>query len=143
MNHRRAVRGGLRLLIVACALSLGLTLASNAGAGTYFGFNFLTPNSPTQCSTGWGYGCAQGGFNNWWTNQIEITSGGCTEIGFRDTGGMFYYAFGEQCHNPNTPEPEVYQVTRTDAGVQAPPYNRPFCAFSSGNSSYSRCTVFL
>lgn len=60
--------------------------------------------------------------------------GDCVHVGFRDTFGYFYYAFSPQCSEWNG---STFHVSRT--GVSAPPYNRPFCGYSSGGQTYGQC----
>lgn len=131
--HRRRV--AIAVLALAVALGCATTVAS-AGTTTYYGYNYLAPSIPEECLSAWGAGCAQSGWNYWDWSEITKNSGDYIALGFRDPDGWFYYQIFGSDWNGTT-----FHVTRT--GVYAPPYNRAFCAYYSGNSSYVQCRAVI
>lgn len=103
----------------------------------YYGYNNLSPTYPMAgCFSEWGAGCASSGYNNWDWSGIDKVSGGCITIGH--LGGSpptsdFYY-ISHYCSDWNG---TTFHVTRS--GVGAPLYNRAFCAYWDGSTSYARC----
>jgi hypothetical protein len=132
---RKQTRNGTKRLL-AVTLVVIASLAVSAGVARalppdpYYGFNNLTVNNPNQC---WA-GCANSGFNNWDWSGVTKNSGDCIHIGFIDSVGFVYNLSPNYCSSWNG---QSLHVTRT--GVGAPQYNKGFCSYSSGNSSYVQC----
>ncbi|HMI99003.1 MAG TPA: hypothetical protein VK488_04125 [Gaiellaceae bacterium] len=130
------VRRLAALLGVLAICALAPAAAKSSPQGLYW-FDYVTSTSPTQCSTGWGFGgCAQSGFNNWGYTTITKYSGDRIGMGFRDTGGLFYYTTYGAGGNGNT-------YTQSRVALGAPPYNRSFCGYYSGTKSDLDCTASL
>jgi hypothetical protein len=125
-------------IVVAVVISV-LVLAGAAGAVRYYYAAethqiTLSFSSPTECQPAWGTGCAQNGFWNWdWSGMYKASGEGVT-LGFRDTGGNFYWTglyYGFAYNGMD------FHVTR--AGTGAPAYNRAFCGFWTGTQSSVQC----
>jgi hypothetical protein len=124
-----------RVPVFGVVIVAALIIASVALGGTYYGFNYLAPSSPTgTCYSAWGNGCGQSGFNNWNWSTITKNSGDNIGLGFRSTGGSFYYNIFGSSYNGKT-----FHVTAS--GMGAPTYNSGFCGYWSGSSSYVQCSV--
>jgi hypothetical protein len=138
----RAVPPAAVVIGVSClilALAPGVARATHV-SGHYFGFNNLTVGSPTDCMAAWSpnqnHGCAHSGFNNNDWSEMTKNSGDTIALGFRDTSGLFYYLSYSYLRNGTT-----FHVTRT--GLGAPMYNRAFCAYQGGASSYASCRAYV
>lgn len=127
MNVRRTI-----VSVAALIAAVSVVTSAHGAANPYFGYDYLTVNNPTACSGSWGNGCAQGSFNNWDWSEISKNSGDLIGLGFRDSSGNFYYQTYGSYYNGTT-----FHITRT--GVGAPQYNRPFCGYYFGGSSYAQC----
>lgn len=126
----------LTITITAAVVIFAFTaaLANASTTDYYYGYNYLAPSSPTACSAWWGSGCAWGSFNTWSWTGIDKNSGDCITLGFADSNNNLYYGTSAFCSGYNG---MTFHITRTSVG--APSYNRAFCAYQGGNSSYARC----
>ena len=126
-----------RKFVVLAALLAALAMTGTAAATVtpYYGYNYLSVNIPVgRCDplNAVGYACSDG-FNNFDRNRVYKVNGGNIGVAFLDTS---YNSYGLTfCCVRTGSNPIV--VLRTDVG--APPYNRTFCGYSSGLSSYVQC----
>lgn len=138
MKHLKA-RLGRRGARFAAALGIFTALAfaapTAANAGQFFN-GTLSPSSPTGCSAAWGAGCAQSGFNYWYSVVLTKNTGDRVALGMRGTDGTFYFFTYGATANGHT-----YTLTKFDLG--APGYNQGFCAYYSGSNSSVSCTASL
>jgi hypothetical protein len=124
-------------------LCLVFAPAASAGADVnpYYGFNNLTPTSPTDhCAAVFpsSHSLACSGFNGWDRTRVYKDHGGWIKVGFWGPGIPpldYYLEFAGTIMSP----PIV--VLRTD--VFAPPYNASFCGYDFTQaptaSSYVKC----
>ncbi len=128
------------------AVLAALVLVPVASASTYWGYNYLAVNIPAQgtsasCKAAPGYTAdyyptiACSGFNYWSTNTVYKNSGDRIEVGFTDSTSATLYSFTYSGVINNPP------ITLSRTAVGAPSYNRAFCGYYSGNSSYVQCNV--
>jgi hypothetical protein len=123
-------------LFTVLAVTALAPAAARAGLHGLYWVGYVTSTSPTQCSGAWGAGCAQSGFNNWGYTTITKYDGDRIAMGFRDTGGSFYYTTYGSGANGGT-------YTQSRIALGAPPYNRSFCAWYSGEKSDLDCIASL
>jgi len=115
------------LLVVFAALGL----VPQASAAWTWGFNYLTPTSPTNaCALGY-TGMACSGYNNNDFMTMDKQNGDVVRMGFRDDPSVWWVQL-DSSYNGWSP-----QVDRWTLG--APQYNRVYCKYQSGNSTYCRC----
>jgi hypothetical protein len=126
-----------KALLLLPALLAALTIAGAAWAGVtvYYGFNYLSPSLPNnQCAPYVGRACS--GYNNWDESRIAKNSGDVIRLGFQDTGGGFYFLdFGSGFNGT--------EIQLTRGAVGAPSYQRAYCKYQSGNSSYVQCKAYI
>jgi hypothetical protein len=119
------------------AVMVALTIASPAAAGVvpYYGFNYLSPTLPSnQCAPYQGRACS--GYNNWTESRIAKNSGDVIRLGFQDTGSGFYFLDFGSSYNGT-------EIQLTRGAVGAPSYQRCYCKYQSGNSSYVQCKAYI
>jgi hypothetical protein len=126
---------------VAFALAiLAFPLAISAAVVPYYGFNYLAPNIPSpaaqQCPPAHPAGVACSGWNNWDRHRVYKNSGDFIHIAFQGPDGTPYYCGGPFAGTG------TFVILRVDCG-SAPPYNRGFCQYHSGNSSYVKCEMII
>lgn len=123
-----------------------LALVPAASAGTYYGYNYLATNIPAQgsaasCKAAPDYTAdyyptiACSGFNYWSTNTVYKNSGDRIDVGFTNSSSdtLYYFSYSGVINNP--------PITLSRTAVGAPSYNRAFCGYHTGNSSYVQCNV--
>lgn len=116
-----------RTIVVAALAALLIPAGALAGAVNYYGFNYLSPTLPNdKCAPYQGRACS--GFNYWTYSEVDKNSGDWIRVGYQPSGGDFsnYVAFGSGWNG-------------WTVGTSSYGYNRGFCMYDSGNSSYVRC----
>jgi hypothetical protein len=125
----------LAAAIAAFAVMLLAPVMARAGVVTYYGFNYLSPTLPQDhCSPGT-QGVACSGFNNWDRHRVYKNSGDWIHIAYQASNGTPYYCGGPFMGTG------TFVILRTDCG--APTYNRGFCQYVDGFSSYVKCELII
>jgi hypothetical protein len=139
LGAMRQLPHGFRRRVAVFVATVMFALAawtSVASADHYYGWNNLTPSFPALCTSAWGGGCAQSGFNNWDWSEIGKNNGDWIALGFWGSSGAAYYNLFGSGYNTTW-----FHVTRS--GLGAPTYNAAFCAYDHGNSSYVNCNMYI
>lgn len=134
----RDPRGGdmekLRLVVAAMTVALVVTATAAAEIDEYFGYNYLSPTSPTgECGSDTGVACS--GFNNWDRHRVYKNSGENIHIAYQASDGTPYY-----CGGPFSGT-GTFVILRTSCS--APTFNRVFCQYYGGLSSYVKCEAII
>jgi hypothetical protein len=140
MENRRRL---LVVLAAAVAAYTGAVSTSVAATTPYWGFNQMTSSNPGPSDCGdpfaWSNPKACSGFNYWDRTQIDKRNGGNVWLGF---------AWRDAFNNWFTFETlqggiGVFSYSRTgwnnDYGAGIPQYNKVWCDYGGGDSSYAQC----
>lgn len=128
-------RWTIALIAAVGVMAIAVIAPAVAGAGQFFN-GTLTPSSPTNCSAGWGAGCASSGYADWQYVTLNKHTGDRVALGMQDPpseGSVFHYFTYGSAGNGNT-------YTLSNAQLQADGYNNPFCAYYSGTNSSVTCS---
>ena len=123
---------------VAIAVTAMMLVGASVAAGaevTYYGFNYLSPTLPSNHCYSGSQGVACSGFNNWDRHRVYKNSGDWIHIAYQASDGTPYYCGGPFMGTG------TFVILRTSCG--APPYQRGFCQYVSGSSSYVKCEMII
>jgi hypothetical protein len=134
METAKTCRSRRRISLLVVALAIALSVPAVAAAGQYFS-GTLSPSSPAGCSGPWGAGCAESSYDYWSNSTMSKTSGDRIALGFIDFGGSFVYqTYGATANGGGN-----FTQTASGLGVTEPDHG--FCAYYSGTSSSTTCSV--
>jgi hypothetical protein len=124
-------RWTIALIAAVGVTAIVMVVPAVAGAGDFLTNGTLTPSSPTNCSAGWGAGCASSGYANWEYVAVHKKGGDRMALGMQDPpseGSVFhYFTYGSAGNG--------FTYTLSNAELQADGYNNPFCAYYSGTNT--------